>query len=1419
MPKTLPKRELGKSKFSMYLRTKCDRELYLSLFSNNPAALKTAGIPIPLKSRPGVELITNSGREFEYDQYDVLVASLPGKVVHKSNGRASIDLGPALKGINSPTFILQPEIEPEGFRDVAFKNLGIADADRSLIPPLKGLRPDVLYVADQGTAKYEILPDGSRKAMSPGDPRRPISVIDLKNITEANASYSGEVCLYAFFLANWMQIQDTSITKAFFISDEVYLWRHVEMPAFTKLLSSAAGGDLAKRIAALLEDLKDGAVNYLVYMPSVRKFFVEDVPRVIGKGDNEGWQAVSYHVNPRCSSCDWLGNKSWLSPNDLAAFNANPNHYCFHSAEADDHLSKMANLSVGAARALHQAGRQRVADVVGIAANASALKKHTLLKKDRKQIGARADAIVNNLISVDQVAKVGGLARNWGAEFDLIVNFDAGSGFLTGIALRGSMAAPFGKSFAATPGQSPKTIEFLGEAAFVVPKDNLSAEWSALQGFIDKLSEWVDKAEKTFTANGWGSVHTQICLWESRQYEELCNAFGRHLLKILDLKGKANRALAWVFPSESLMEREEEICPSIVFLREIINSSVLLPQRFAVTLLGTVEHYHHAKLPPRQIDKYYIEPLGDAIPRERIFDIWKSPTGTVKLFGKIVSIAEAINRYGSTLKAHAWALGSISARLRRDLKSVLSGNAPAMNLSIPSGMTNVAHDSKLWGQWAEVSAATDETTARLGLITRPEWLEAGYKAIVFEALISDNGNHNYTFAVGEESTEAKIEEGESFCAIGIIDWPGFPLQTLASLQLPIYPSTYELYVPIHRLVAAKLEAFDRAHRTATVSLRPKSSKLQAAFDALMNADIIPIKKGALYLLEGLPYNDTVTTTEILKQIGNPKCAQTAKESLEAMGKSAAKKIPAGSDADTPVARVLWSADKLSAAQIRSKAEVTALASFAKTANTNTLNPSQLQAVEAAARTQLSIIWGPPGTGKTDTLVALLHAVVREKKQRKILITGPNYRAVEELASRLALNLDKDKGAEGDFYWIYSRNREPRVPPAIGSHVNLKSITIDSTASNEMAQSMGDSTRITIVATTAHILHQLIEKVALSPSRIEELFDLVVLDESSQIPVTLALRPLCALKMAGQLIVVGDHLQMPPIHSLEPPVGAEYLVSSIQEYLIDRFGIERQELLTNYRSNQDLVDYAKTLGYPGKLTAFSSKKDLQMLKPADSVIATLPADLPKTDAYALLLDPAKRVCALIHDDPISSQANEVEAGLVAGLAYATRHCMARELDTGTGSSMSTFDDDFFFNFGIGIVTPHKAQKALVVRALLKLFPQADAQKVYDSVDTVERFQGGQRQTIIVSFGVGDTDIIEGEEAFLLQMQRTNVAVSRAIAKCIVLMPKALAYHLPSDPKAAKESVAIKSYIEEFCSRRVAVTVHYEGNQRAAEVRWR
>jgi len=106
-----------------------------------------------------------------------------------------------------------------------------------------------------------------------------------------------------------------------------------------------------------------------------------------------------------------------------------------------------------------------------------------------------------------------------------------------------------------------------------------------------------------------------------------------------------------------------------------------------------------------------------------------------------------------------------------------------------------------------------------------------------------------------------------------------------------------------------------------------------------------------------------------------------------------------------------------------------------------------------------------------------------------------------------------------------------------------------------------------------------------------------------------------------------------------------------------------------------------------------------------------------------------------------------------------------------------------------------------------------------VDTVERFQGGQRDPIIISFGVGDPDLIADEEGFLLQLERTNVAISRARAKCLVLISEDLAYHLPSDRETIQTSKAVKAYVSDFCRQTSEADVTAaSGPNRLLTIRW-
>ena len=86
-------------------------------------------------------------------------------------------------------------------------------------------------------------------------------------------------------------------------------------------------------------------------------------------------------------------------------------------------------------------------------------------------------------------------------------------------------------------------------------------------------------------------------------------------------------------------------------------------------------------------------------------------------------------------------------------------------------------------------------------------------------------------------------------------------------------------------------------------------------------------------------------------------------------------------------------------------------------------------------------------------------------------------------------------------------------------------------------------------------------------------------------------------------------------------------------------------------------------------------------------------------------------------------------------------------------------------------------------------------------------------------MGDPDVIAGEEAFLMQQERTNVAISRAMAKCIVVMPISLAGHIPEDRKALETAQVLKAYIDEFCSDFLSIKITGTDFERNGQIRWR
>lgn len=1408
------KKRISKSTMSMFFRTACDRELYLSLHTGKKENIEAAGLSVPLKSRPGVQIITKAGNDFERGQYEMLVRELPGNVVFEPSFN-DVDLLKTLSAHVANTLIIQPAIEPETFRDTVLGNLGLSHSEQSLIPPLSGMRPDLIYAWANPEPDWEVLPDGRRSHIDGSDDRIALSVIDLKNVQEGNASYAAEVCLYSIFLSNYLSVNN--LDHQYYVSHQCFLWSNAELFNFSQALIAKPMKTPLEKIDALRYDWEP--VNYLLYMPSVLKFFREDLIRVITIGDTSGWKAVDYHVSGKCNACDWLGVEKWLNPTDKIFFQNNPENYCSRAAETQDHLCRLPGLSKGARQILSNNGVSTVNALAQVPSTSPAiLGKHTFLKRERNSIEGKAQALLTNSLTTDANAIVAGLARDINLEIDITVNFDASSGYLTGIGFRANLLYPYG---------SASSPERLSLTSFVNPKDEVVSEWGVVQNFIEEFVRVVDSAVAKFGAQNLGNPKTQIYFWEVRQYEELCKAFSRHLGAILALPTTKQKSLAWIFPPDELIEKEEgEVSPAIIFIHDIIQRIVNTPIPFALTLLKVAEEYHLAQMPPQNVDNYYQEPLGNSIPRERIYEIWKSPAGVFMRGSRTIMVHDAIADYGKALRAQAYSLATITARLRNDFRGKLKGSGRVLYLKGITDKRGLADDSKLWRQWELVNAATSKVE-RVSEFTMPgERLESSFKAIVLTKILRILGPCHFEFEVSPDSTESKLEEGNKYLSLGSINTPGFLLQTGFSFGgQQAFPNLEfrRLRLATYQFISASLIRFDRVNRVAEVEFKPSfnPTELNGLFQAAVSSAAISNFSAPVYLMESSPYDDSKNTIDILEAIGHPVNSKADRNAVIALGRRAPAS-KAGTDPATPASAVLWEANKLAKQAVRNHSDVTAIVSKAKSLNRHPLNPSQIDAIKGCAKQSLSIIWGPPGTGKTDTLSALIHALASEAIAKgsglKILLTGPNYRAVQELIDRTINSIEIDTSCVVDVFSGFSRSREPVPLNLNAAHLGGGALrfTNSDPLYGTFLQSMQDVNRVTIVGTAAHALPSMVQLLGYQGS-LAPIFDLTIIDESSQVPVTLALRALAVLKDSSQLVIAGDHMQMPPIASLDAPVGAEYLVGSIQTYLLQRFNLKPLPLLVNYRSGADIVAYARSLDYPQALVPeFPDLRIHQINAPSSAPAAT---GISYSPLIGETLAPNKSVISLIHEDIASSQANPEEAELVVTLIWHLFNSASYFLD-GTKQAVNhrPANEDEFFEKCVGIVTPHKAQKSLIISKLNQLFPSADKEKIFSAVDTVERFQGGQRHTIIVSFGVGDSEIVESEEEFLMQLERTNVAVSRAMAKCIMIMPKSLAYHLPSDKKIAESARALKSYIDEFCSESQKYVHPLSSGDREFELRW-
>lgn len=444
-----------------------------------------------------------------------------------------------------------------------------------------------------------------------------------------------------------------------------------------------------------------------------------------------------------------------------------------------------------------------------------------------------------------------------------------------------------------------------------------------------------------------------------------------------------------------------------------------------------------------------------------------------------------------------------------------------------------------------------------------------------------------------------------------------------------------------------------------------------------------------------------------------------------------------------------------------------------------LNPTQERAVnEVLWAKDVAIVHGPPGTGKTTTLVEAINETLMRESQ--VLVCAQSNMAVDWISEKLVdrgINVlrignptrvnDKMLGftyerrfeSHADYPQLWAIRkaiRELRKNRKKGSeNYHQKMDRLKSRAAEiELrinAELFGEA-RV-IACTLVGSAHHLLEGMK---------FGTLFIDEAAQ-----ALEAACwiPMKRASRVILAGDHCQLPPtVKSIAA------LRAGLGKTLMERIAENKPEVVTllkiQYRMNDEIMRFSSDWFYGGKVESAPQIKYRSVLdydhpitwidtSNEENQITIEGEDAPEDSASASsAASAANQNSDLNFKEQFVGESfgrinkAEAELTLLTLAEYFTKIGKQRVLEE---------------RIDVGIISPYRAQ----VQYLKKLIKKYEFFKPYRrliSVNTVDGFQGQERDVILISL-VRSND--EGQIGFLKDLRRMNVAMTRARMKLIIL----------------------------------------------------
>lgn len=444
-----------------------------------------------------------------------------------------------------------------------------------------------------------------------------------------------------------------------------------------------------------------------------------------------------------------------------------------------------------------------------------------------------------------------------------------------------------------------------------------------------------------------------------------------------------------------------------------------------------------------------------------------------------------------------------------------------------------------------------------------------------------------------------------------------------------------------------------------------------------------------------------------------------------------------------------------------------------------LNPTQERAVnEVLWAKDVTIVHGPPGTGKTTTLVEAINETLMRESQ--VLVCAQSNMAVDWISEKLVdrgINVlrigNPTRVNDKMLGFTYERRFEshPDYPQLWAIRKAIRELRSNRKKGSESFHQKMDRLRSRAAEIEIRINAELFGEARViactlvgSAHRLLEgmKFGTLFIDEAAQ-----ALEAACWIPMrrASRVILAGDHCQLPPtVKSIAA------LRAGLGKTLMERIAENKPEVVTllkiQYRMNEDIMRFSSDWFYGGQVESAPQIKYRSILD-FDHPISWIDTSNEENQITIEGEDSLEDSASTSSSSSAANQNSDLNfKEQFVGESYGRINKAEAELTLLTLA-------EYFTKIGkqrvlgdsidVGIISPYRAQ----VQYLKKLIKKYEFFKPYRrliSVNTVDGFQGQERDVILISL-VRSND--EGQIGFLKDLRRMNVAMTRARMKLIIL----------------------------------------------------